>query len=504
MQPLWELNALCKYFPGVKALDGVDLQIFPGEVHGLLGENGCGKSTLVKCLSGVHQPTSGRIFHKGRPTTIHDPFAARALGVATIFQELSLVPSMSVAENIFLGHLPRRKGAGIVVDWAVVAERSQALLERLGITLEPFALVVDLSVAEQQMVEIAKALSLEASLLIMDEPTASLGMEEVRRLQELVRNLARQGCAVIYISHRLDEVVDLVDTVTVMKDGRIVAHERIGDIDLNRIVSLMIGGDFRAHYPKERNAREEILLSVDDLKLSHAAGGASFVLHRGEVLGLAGLIGTGRTSIAHALFGIDRSAGGRLHLSSRPPRAHDAPFRSPRQAIMNGIALLTEDRKATGLFGNFTGVHNITIARLSQISRSGILDLGKEQRVARRHFDTLKITPTASERTVQYLSGGNQQKIIIARWIFSEADVFILDEPTQGIDVGAKVEVYNLINALTREGKGVILISSDFEELLAISDTIAVVKESRIVEIRDARQIDKKYLAEKMFLRQLA
>jgi ribose transport system ATP-binding protein len=503
MQPLWELNALAKHFPGVKALDGVDLEILPGEIHGLLGENGCGKSTLVKCLSGVHQPTSGHILHTGRPTVIHDPFAARALGVATIFQELSLVPSMSVAENIFLGHLPR-KAAGIVVDWAAVARRSEILLERLGIRLEPFAIVADLSVAEQQMVEIAKALSLEASLLIMDEPTASLGMQEVKRLQDLVRNLARQGCAVIYISHRLDEVVDLVDRVTVMKDGRIVAHERIADIDLNRIVSLMIGGDFRAHYPKERNTRAEVLLSVDGLRLSHAAEGASFVLHRGEVLGLAGLIGTGRTSIAHALFGIDRSAAGRLHLSTRPARAHDTPFRSPRQAIMNGIALLTEDRKATGLFVNFTGVHNITIAKLSQIARSGILNLVKEQREARRHFERLRITPAASERSVQYLSGGNQQKIIIARWMFSEADVFILDEPTQGIDVGAKVEVYNLINSLTREGKGVILISSDFEELLAISDTIAVVKESQIVEVRDSREIDKTYLAERVFFRQLA
>ena len=502
MQPLWELESITKHFPGVKALDGVDLKIFPGEVHGLLGENGSGKSTLVKCLSGVHQPTAGRMYCRGSPTVIHDPFVARSLGIATIYQELSLVPNMTVAENIFLGHLPRRTGVRIVVDWPQVWARSLVLLERLGIRLDPGAIVSDLSVSQQQTVEIAKALSQEASLLIMDEPTASLGMEEVARLHDIVRNLARQGCAVIYISHRLDEVVDLVDTVTVMKDGRIVANEKIANIDVNRIVSLMIGGDFRTHYPKERNMTGEVLISVEEIHTARGVRGASFRLHRGEVLGLAGLIGTGRTSIAHALFGIDRITAGRVLRYTSPGEGRDSRFVSPHQAISNGVALLTEDRKSTGLFMNFTGVHNISIARLSQISRRGILDLGKEQAVVQRHFEKLRITPSARDRSVQYLSGGNQQKIIIARWIFSEADVFILDEPTQGIDVGAKVEVYNLINSLTREGKGVILISSDLEELLAISDTICVVKDGRIVEARNAQEIDRKYLMEKVFMRQ--
>jgi len=502
MQPLWELESITKQFPGVKALDGVDLKIFPGEVHGLLGENGSGKSTLVKCLSGVHQPTAGRMFCRGSPTVIRDPFAARSLGIATIYQELSLVPNLTVAENIFLGHLPRRTGVRIVVDWPQVWTRSLVLLERLGIRVDPGAIVSELSVSEQQTVEIAKALSQEASLLIMDEPTASLGMEEVARLHDIVRNLARQGCAVIYISHRLDEVVDLVDTVTVMKDGKIVANEKTADIDVDRIVSLMIGGDFRTHYPKERNTTGEVLVSVEDIRTARGVRGASFRLHRGEVLGLAGLIGTGRTSIAHALFGIDRITAGRILRYASPGEGRDSRFVSPHEAISNGVALLTEDRKSTGLFMNFTGVHNISIARLSQISRRGILDLGKEQAAAQRHFEKLRITPSARDRSVQYLSGGNQQKIIIARWIFSEADVFILDEPTQGIDVGAKVEVYNLINRLTREGKGVILISSDLEELLAISDTICVVKDGRILETRNAQEIDRKYLMEKVFIRQ--
>ncbi len=500
MQPLWELVSLSKHFPGVKALDGVDLRIFAGEVRGLVGENGSGKSTLVKCLSGVHQPTAGRMLLSGSPTTIHDPFVARSLGIATIFQELSLVPSMTVAENIFLGHLPRRKDVAMVVDWPVIWRKSGELLERLGIPLDPGAIVADLSVSQQQTVEIAKALSLDARLLIMDEPTASLGLEEVGRLHEIVRNLARQGCAVIYISHRLDEVVDLVDSVTVMKDGRIVGDERISDIDLRRIVGLMIGGDLQAHYPKEHNMTDEVLLSVEDISTAIGVHGASFQLHRGEVIGLAGLIGTGRTSIARALFGIDRVTGGRIRgYGSRGSR--QLRLSSPASAIANGVALLTEDRKSSGLFMNFTGVHNISIARLARISRFGVLRLGREQASAQEHFQGLRITPSAGERSVQFLSGGNQQKVIIARWIFSAADVFILDEPTQGIDVGAKVEVYHLVNRLTREGKGVILISSDLDELAAISDTICIVRDGRIVETRAAGQMDRKSLAEKVFVR---
>lgn len=501
MKALWEIESLTKHFPGVKAIDGIDLKIYPGEVHGLLGENGSGKSTLVKCLSGVHQPTSGRMYLRQRPTVVHDPMAARSLGIATIYQELSLVPIMTVSENIFLGHLPRRKGARMVVDWAEVHRRSSLLLERLGITLDPLAIVAGLSVAEQQLVEIAKALSLDPSLLIMDEPTASLGMDEVRRLHELVRNLARQGCAVIYISHRLDEVVDLVDTVTVMKDGRIVATEPRANLDLARIVSLMIGGDFRSHYPKEHNLTTDLLLDVRGIRTARSAAGATFILHRGEVFGLAGLIGTGRTTIAHALFGIERVAAGSVHSYTRGDGGRVSRFRSPREAIAHGVALLTEDRKATGLFMDFTGVHNISIGKLARISRLGVLNLGKEQELARSHFEKLRITPAARDSSVKYLSGGNQQKIVIARWIFSEADVFILDEPTQGIDVGAKVEVYNLINALTREGRGVILISSDFEELLAISDTIGIVRDGEIVEVQNAADMDKKNLLEKVFVR---
>jgi ABC-type sugar transport system ATPase subunit len=337
---------------------------------------------------------------------------------------------------------------------------------------------------------------MEAELVIMDEPTAAIGLEEIQRLHDLVRNLAEHGIAIIYISHRLDEAVQIMDRVTVLKDGQVVGERRKGELTVKGIVELMIGSDVKEHYPKERNRTDELLLSVQDIHTERGVNGASFELYRGEVLGLAGLIGMGRTEIALALFGIDPIRRGRLRLHSRPARQGTGGFSSPRQAIASGVALLTEDRKATGLFMNFDGPKNVSIARLATVSSYGVLSLRRENEQARRYIERLRISPAALERSVQYLSGGNQQKVIIARWMFSQAEVFILDEPTQGIDVGAKVEVYNLINELTRQGKAVVLISSDFDELLAMSDRIAIVNRGRISEVRDARQTDKKYLVE--------
>jgi len=359
-------------------------------------------------------------------------------------------------------------------------------------------------VAEQQMVEIAKALSMEAELVIMDEPTAAIGLEEIERLHGLVRNMAEHGIAIIYISHRLDEVVQVIDRVTVLKDGQVVGERLKEELTVKGIVEMMIGSDVKEHYPKERNRTRELLLSVSDIHTDRGVNGASFELYRGEVFGLAGLIGMGRTEIALAIFGIDPIRRGRLRLHSLPGRRGTSGFSSPQEAIRSGVALLTENRKATGLFMNFDGPKNVSIAKLDSISRYGVLSLRREGEQARQYIQKLRITPAALERSVQYLSGGNQQKVIIARWMFSQAEVFILDEPTQGIDVGAKVEVYNLINDLTRQGKAVILISSDFDELLAMSDRIGIVNRGRISEIRDAREIDKKYLVENASVHQAA
>jgi ABC-type sugar transport system ATPase subunit len=500
-EPLWELRSLDKLFPGVRALHDVSLKIFPGEIHGLVGENGSGKSTLVKCLSGVHQPSSGTIYHHSQPVIVHDPTTAFSLGVATIYQERSLVPGLTVAENIFVGRLPAAGRLRLRVDWQEIYQNSAAMLSKLGIELDPRRIIEDLSVAEQQMVEIAKALSMEAQLVIMDEPTAAIGLEEIERLHGLVRNMAEHGIAILYISHRLDEVVDLVDRVTVLKDGQVVGEKTKGELSIKGIVELMIGSDVKEHYPKERNRTRELLLSVSDIHTDRGVNGASFELYRGEVFGLAGLIGMGRTEIALAIFGIDPIRRGSLHLHSLSRQRSASGFSSPQEAIRSGVALLTENRKHTGLFMNFDGPKNVSIARLDSISSYGILSLRRENEQARRYIDKLRISPAALERSVQYLSGGNQQKVIIARWMFSQADVFILDEPTQGIDVGAKVEVYNLINDLTRQGKAVILISSDFDELLAMSDRIGIVNRGRISEIREAGEIDKKYLVENASVR---
>jgi len=502
--PVVELKGVTKVFPGVRALDGVSLEVYEGEIHGLLGENGSGKSTLVKCLSGVHQPTDGTIRYNGDPVVVHDPRTARSLGVATIFQELSLVPGLTVAENTFLGRLPRWKASLPILGWKRMKAETSALLERLRIDLNPDALVADLSVAEQQMVEIAKALSQNANVVIMDEPSAAIGTEEIERLHELVRNMVGHGVAVIYISHRLDEIVGLVDRVTVLKDGRVAGRMNREQLSIPAIVSLMIGGNIAEHYPKEGNTTEELLLLVEGLETDAGVNGVSFDLHRGEVLGLAGLVGTGRTEIANAIFGIDSLKAGKVDLRTYGSRRRMRRGTTPSGAIKSGIALLTEDRKGTGLFMNFTGVPNISVARLDRISKRGVLDLSREAEAADDYVNKLHISPTATDRSVQFLSGGNQQKVIIARWLFSQAEVFILDEPTQGIDVGAKVEVYRLMNALTREGKGVIFISSDFEELLAMSDRVAIVNHGRIIDTRDARSIDRQRLMERAFVHQVA
>lgn len=503
-QPLWELQGLTKVFPGVKAIDNLYLKIYPGEIHGLLGENGSGKSTLVKCLSGVHQPTTGKIFYQGKPIVIHDPMMARSLGVATIYQELSLIPNLTIGENIYLGRLPRKGYFQLLVDWPEIYAKSSAILNKLEIDLNPHVAVENLSVAEQQMVEIAKALSRDASLVIMDEPTAAIGLEETKRLHVLTRNLAEHGLAVIYISHRLDEAINLTDRVTVLKDGQIVGERVRGEFSIKSIVNMMIGTDIKEHYPKQYNRTDDLLLTVSDIYTDNGVNGANFTVYRGEVFGLAGLIGTGRTEITHAIFGIDRIKKGNVQLHCLPAKAMRSKVTTPQEAISCGIALLTEDRKFNGLFMNFNGPKNVSIAKLEKIARYGFLSLKQEDKLVAEYIEKLRITPTAVERSVQFLSGGNQQKIIIARWMFSQAEIFILDEPTQGIDVAAKVEVYNLINKITSRGKGVILISSDFEELLAMCDRIGIVNRGRIIDIKEAREIDKKYLMENVFVHQLS
>ena len=487
---MWEVRDVSKAFPGVQALDQVSLTLMSGEIHALVGENGSGKSTLVKCLAGVHQADRGEIRLGGETITMPNPIAARQRGVATIYQELSLVPTLTVAENIFLGRFPTVM-ARQVVDWETMRRESVRTLKGLGIEIDPDAVVKSLSMAEQQLIEIAKAMSEDSSLLVMDEPTAALGISETRRLQDLIRQLARQGKAILYISHRIDEVFQIADRISVLKDGRLAGSSPVRESNVNAVVKQMLGSEVTEHYPKQHNAQPRLCLEVDGLNTEIGVRQVSFSVHAGEVLGLGGMVGSGRTEIARALFGVDRPTAGVIRLDGRAVR-----FKSPKQAIANGVALVPENRKADGLFMNFRGPENITIANLAALLYGPLLDLRREARYSKEYFGKLSISQAGMERTVQYLSGGNQQKVILARWLFSRARLLILDEPTQGVDVGARIEVYKIINELTALGIAILLISSDYPELLAMSDRIAIVRNKQILQILPSNQLTEYRLLE--------
>jgi ABC-type sugar transport system ATPase subunit len=484
----WELRGIRKTFGPVVANDEVSLALRRGQIHGLVGENGSGKSTLIRTLCGAHQPDAGTILHEGKPVRLDSPFAARALGIATVFQEFSLVPHITVAENIFLGRWP---GAHLHVDWRGMRKAARQVLADLRIDISPDAVVRDLPVAQQQLAEIAKAMAAKPDVIILDEPTTALGAREIDHMHDLLRRMRDQGTAILYISHRLDEVVRLCDVVTVMRNGRVVSTAAETPLDVSGIITLMIGKDVTEHYPKGHTEPGEVLLEAHDIATDHGVHGVSFSVRRGEVLGLWGMLGSGRSAIARALFGVDPLTGGEIRLHGRALRIH-----SPSDAIAAGIALLTENRKTDGLFFNFTGTENITAANLGDFDHGLWLDVGREHEVSRRLIQRLQVTPEAEFELVDRLSGGNQQKIVVARWLAAGAEVFILDEPTQGIDVGTKVAIYQLINEFTGAGKGVILISSDDKELLAMSDRVAIIRWGRIVRVAKAAELVKTDLLE--------
>ena len=479
-EPVWELRSITKRFPGVVANDDVTLHIHAGQIHGLLGENGCGKSTLIKILCGVHQADSGEIRHRGKPVTLANPIAARQAGIATVFQEFSLVPSLSVAENIYLGRAPKR---GLSVDWKAMRDGARRIIAQMDVVIDPDRIVETLSVAEQQLVEIGKALAADASMIILDEPTTALGRDEIARLHSLLRRLRQGGSAILYISHRLDEVVELVDRVTILKDGRVVSSAAESEISVSHIVQKMVG-KIADHYPKQHNATATPALEVRDIFTKNRVSGASFTVMRGEVFGLGGVLGSGRTELARALFGLDRLTRGDIVWNGR----HLA-LRHPQDAIAAGFALVPENRKFDGLFFNFSGLLNISTAALGKLGRHGAISLERETMAGRELIAALAISPAAEDKEVGFLSGGNQQKIIIARWLFAGAGLFILDEPTQGIDIGARVAVYELINRITAQGKSVILISSDHSELTRMSDRVGLMSQGRIVDIKPAHQV---------------
>ena len=479
----WELKGVSKSFGPVLANDDVTIALRRGQIHGLVGENGSGKSTLIRTLCGAHGPDQGTILHNGAVVALHDTLAARSFGIATVFQEFSLVPGMTVAENVFLGRWP---GRAMNVGWRAMREETRRALAELELNISPDAVVGDLPVARQQMVEIAKALAAKATAIILDEPTTALGVGEIAHLHGLLRRARSSGAAILYISHRLDEVVSLCDVVTVMRNGRVVSGAGQTPLDVHAIVGLMIGREVAEQYPKESVEPGSVVLDVRNLSTDRGLRDVSFTLHRGEVLGLGGTLGSGRSAIARALFGVERIVAGEIHVNDRL-----VSIGHPSEAIDAGVALLTENRNVDGLFFNFTGGENITIASLANYDHLLWLDLKSERLASHELARRLQLSRAAETELVDRLSGGNQQKILVARWLNTKAEIFILDEPTKGIDVGTKVAIYRLINELAAAGKGVILISSDDKELLAMSDRVAIVRGGRIVRIAAPQDVTK-------------
>ena len=477
--PLLEMRGIVKTFPGVRALDAVSLKLHRGEVLALMGENGAGKSTLIKILSGVYQPDEGEILIDGQARHFDRPADSQEAGISVIYQELDLIPQLSVAENLFLGRETTHRFG--FLDSRDEARETIEQLAKLGVSLDPGARVETLSVAEQQFVEIAKALAVDARIVVMDEPTAALSQREVQRLFEIIDGLKARGIGVVYISHRMDEVERVADRVTVLRDGAHIGDLAAGQLDREEIIHMMVGRSLDAEFPKQRAPLGDIALKVEHLRREPKVLDVSFELRRGEVLGLTGLIGAGRTEMARLIFGADRATGGRIFVGGEP-----ADIRTPRDAVALGICLLTEDRKGQGLVLGRSVRENFGLPNLDRLQRGAFIDEAQE----RQHFDSfrksLSIRVPGSETPAGSLSGGNQQKLVLAKWLERQTDIVIFDEPTRGIDVGTKVEIYQLINRLAAEGKAILMISSELPEILGMSDRVLVMHEGEIAgEILD-------------------
>jgi rhamnose transport system ATP-binding protein len=470
--PAVELRSISKRFAATAALTEVSLDLRAGEVHALVGENGAGKSTLVKILAGVHQPDAGTILLRGEATSIAGPARSRALGIAVVHQEPRLFPDLSVAENVFIGHAPSSGMAGI--DWRAMRTAAQALFRELDVQFDVSAPVRGLSMADQQLIEIAKALSVEASVLILDEPTASLSAHEVERLFTIVRRLRERGVAIMFVSHRLDEVFALCDRATVFRDGRHVVTQDTAELTTADLIRHMVGRTVSL-FPKVESPIGDVLLEVEGLTRVGVFRDITFSVRAGEIVGLAGLVGAGRTEVARVLFGIDRRDGGTVRLAGRP-----VDFAAPSNAMHDGIAYLPEDRHQEGLVLDFSIAQNVTLPILPRLFPRLLVRASTERAVAIEHTDQFNVRMTGVDQEVGALSGGNQQKVVLAKWLASGPRVLILDEPTRGIDIGAKVEVHRLIAELAAKGLAIILISSDLPEVLAMSDRIIVLHEGRI------------------------
>ncbi len=472
---LLEVRGVEKSFPGVRALSGVSFEAHAGEVHALLGENGAGKSTLIKIMSGVYQPDVGRILVDGRETRLASPDDARRAGIATIYQELLLFPELTVAENIFLGHAPKATFGRI--DRAAMRERAETLLASLEIDdLPPDELVGALSVGNRQRVEILRALSYDARVLIMDEPTAALTEADVTRLFDIVRRLKSRGVAIIYISHRLDEIFALADRVTVLRDGAFVGTRGIGATNVGELVHMMVGRRIDVLFPKIDVPLGEPVLEVRALMCRPMTKSVSVTVRAGEIVGLAGLVGSGRSELAQTLFGVTPAEGGEIRINGKL-----VSIRSPAEARTLGIAYVPEDRGTQGLVRPMSVLHNFSLASLTKLTRFGFIDRAAERRLAEAAVKQFDVKTSSLDEVAGRLSGGNQQKIVLGKWLANHPRLLILDEPTRGIDVGAKAEIHRLMGELAKTGVAILMISSELPEVLGMSDRVLVMREGRIV-----------------------
>jgi ABC-type sugar transport system ATPase subunit len=479
------LKNITKKYPGVLALDRVSLDFLEGEVHALLGENGAGKSTLIKAVAGAINLDGGIIHVGGQDHLQMTPHLSRSMGIEVIYQEFNLVPPMSVAENIFLGD---RVSDKVLVDFKIMKSKTKEIFKLFNVDINPDALVQELPPAQQQIVEIAKAVSKNVKILIMDEPSAPLSVSEVDLMFEIIRQLKQKGVTVIYISHRLEEVFRISDRVSVMRDGRYVATKLTKDTSRKELISLMVGRELKENYPPQSNPLGEVAMEVKNLS-GNGDKDISFSVRKGEILGISGLVGAGRTELAMLLFGAVPIESGEIWVDGKPVQIH-----SPLDAIQQGIGLLTEDRKGKGLFLEMAVGWNISFPIIRRLSKHGIVDTKTEKEIAETYKERINIKTPSLDQQVINLSGGNQQKVVLAKTLAAESDILIFDEPTRGIDVGAKQEIYHLMRELANHGNAILMISSDMEELLGMSDRIIVLSEGRLAGEVQKEQFSQNYI----------
>ena len=469
-----EMRKISKAFPGVLALDQVDFSCTPGEVHAVVGENGAGKSTLMKVLAGVYRPDGGNIFLRGEKIALSSPKDAQRHGISIIYQEFNLIPDLTVAQNIFLGREPQKRMG--FINSPLLYQRSKELLHDLGVDIDLQARVVDLGVAQQQMVEIAKALSLNADIIMMDEPSAVVSGKELESLFRIIRSLKEGGKAIIYISHRIDEIFQIADRATVLKDGKLVGTVKTDDVDKPTIVSMMVGRSLSETFPVREGGEKKEVLTLDQVCRDHVLKNVTFTAYTGEILGVAGLVGAGRTELARAIFGADPIDGGSIKLKGKKLK-----HLAPKASISSGIGFVTENRAKDGLVHCLSVRKNLTLTILDRVKKWFFVREGKEKDYSEKCVKEFGIIAPSVDQEVQYLSGGNQQKVILAKWISIKPDLLIMDEPTRGIDVGAKAEVYHLMRRLAKQGTAIIMISSELPEIIGMSDRILVMHDGQVM-----------------------